>query len=46
MKRFFIPALIAIAFLATLTYQSFAAHFIDGQSDFRCFYAAVYSSAS
>ena len=42
MKRFFIPAVIATAFLATLTYQAFAAHFIDGQSDFRSFYAAGY----
>ena len=42
MRRFFIPALISIAFLATLTFQSFAAHFIDGQSDFRSFYAAGY----
>ena len=42
MQRYFISALIGSVFLATLAYQSFAAHFIDGQSDFRSFYAAGY----
>lgn len=42
MKRFAIPAVISFVLLATLVFQASGAHFIDGQSDFRAFYAAGY----
>jgi hypothetical protein len=41
-QRFLIPVVIGTAFVAALIFQAFAAHFVDGESDFRSFYAAGY----